>query len=307
MKKSNKKLLCILLTLVNTLLMAQSGPIVPCVECEQYTQRTVPVNGLWYNPEQSGVGISIELQRNLLFGTYYGYDSSGQAVWYTFLGELSKVAPETGVMWTFESSLSQFRSGTCINCEYQPPEIEDNSNSIKINFKHKNLASFSINDGEEQSIVPIVFASALTADFSENTSYKIPDLSGLWNFRYQKYEEFTWEGLGYSQLLVIGNKFIKDNEDGTREVKFTISQWLPMEILILGKIICKTTLNEENQAVEPTCTYFSDVTFSLDPEAVRIDFNFPLSGIGDQKLFGESIEGHTFEATRVDLEGYHDE
>ncbi|MCF6300932.1 MAG: hypothetical protein L3J52_07430, partial [Proteobacteria bacterium] len=41
---------------------AENGPQVPCLDCEKYTQRTLPKEGLWYNPEQSGSGFNIEIQ-----------------------------------------------------------------------------------------------------------------------------------------------------------------------------------------------------------------------------------------------------
>ena len=87
------KLICIFLITASLLLAAtfataQTGVQVPCVDCEQYTQRTEPFRGMWYNKDQTAQGFSIDVQEGKLFGVYYGYNQAGDAIWQTFVGDL---------------------------------------------------------------------------------------------------------------------------------------------------------------------------------------------------------------------------
>lgn len=47
----------------------------PCVGCESLVHAPYPETGSWYNPEQSGSGINLEIQNGYLVGFYYGYDA----------------------------------------------------------------------------------------------------------------------------------------------------------------------------------------------------------------------------------------
>ena len=86
---------------------AQSGPISPCVNCEDDTHQIEPSTGTWYNPDQSGTGFGIEVQKGKLFGTYYGYDQQGKQLWLTIVGDLVK-SNQVGVMWELQADLQQF-------------------------------------------------------------------------------------------------------------------------------------------------------------------------------------------------------
>ena len=114
----------ILLALISCDLIAQPGPVVPCVNCEQYQARTEPNNGLWYNPDQSGTGYSIEVQNGTVFGVYYGYDSETKPTWLTFQGDLI-LSDDPEIMWTLDADLLQFEGGNCMNCDYNPPNTTD--------------------------------------------------------------------------------------------------------------------------------------------------------------------------------------
>jgi hypothetical protein len=41
---------------------------------------------LWWNPSESGWGISIHVKRDALFGAWFVYDASGKPTWYTLQG-----------------------------------------------------------------------------------------------------------------------------------------------------------------------------------------------------------------------------
>jgi hypothetical protein len=303
------KILLLMLFSISSISMAQllSGPVVPCVNCEQYTARTEPMNGLWYNPEQSGVGYSIEVQNGKVFGVYYGYDGDGKPLWQTFLGDLI-ASDDPEIMWTFDSGLRQFEGGTCHNCEYQAPSGEDSQSVIHIDFKHKNYASFSVNGGDAQNIVPLVYGVESSADFAEQTSYRLPDLYGMWSFVFRidssVYPSFPNQWGYRSLMLNIYHKSpIQDiDDDGNLEVNYAVSNYgPPPEVQVLGMITCE--LNEINGAqAGPSCTFRWNYgilgNFEID------NFNFPLGGLGASRLFGETIDGHTFEAIKIDSTEY---
>jgi hypothetical protein len=68
---------------------SMSGPELPnCPACDNIQSDNLPKNTIWWNPERSGVGLSIEVQGDRVFGIYYGYGEEGQSTWYTFVGDL---------------------------------------------------------------------------------------------------------------------------------------------------------------------------------------------------------------------------
>jgi hypothetical protein len=287
---------------------AQSGPIVPCVNCANFSMRTMPMSGIWYNPEQSGSGFSIEIQNRKIFGAYYGYDESGQPLWLTFIGELQdSESPE--IMWTVETKLLKFINGNCINCNYNAPNPVEFNKMIKIDFMQKNYASFSIDGGASQNIVPIIFGSSATADFSPEYKYLLPDLKGTWNFLFDINEEtnpdYPWQW-GYLSLPVsIDEKILQQDTLGNREVLYLVYTFSspispPPEGAFIGTIRCYLEKNAKG-VYEPICV-FSE-SYGLSPISSQ-DYRFTLGGLGAKRLFGESEGGHTFEGVRVDYTGF---
>lgn len=41
---------------------------------------------MWWNPSESGWGISIHVKRDILFAAWFAYDSTGNPTWYTLQG-----------------------------------------------------------------------------------------------------------------------------------------------------------------------------------------------------------------------------
>ncbi|MHB9102380.1 MAG: RCC1 domain-containing protein, partial [Sulfuricella sp.] len=46
------------------------------------TPPTVDYTDLWWNPNESGWGVALTQQYGMIFAAWYGYDSSGNAIWY---------------------------------------------------------------------------------------------------------------------------------------------------------------------------------------------------------------------------------
>src|SRR5690606_24567638 len=63
-----------------------------------------PEPGLWWNPNASGSGFTLELQDNLLAFTGYLGETNGAPVWYTSAGLMSGNALYEGRLFRFQGS-----------------------------------------------------------------------------------------------------------------------------------------------------------------------------------------------------------
>ena len=46
------------------------------------TKASGPLTGLWWNPQESGWGVTITQQYNVLYSTFFTYDKAGLPIWY---------------------------------------------------------------------------------------------------------------------------------------------------------------------------------------------------------------------------------
>lgn len=72
-----------------------------------------PESGVWWNPDEPGTGIFIEIQDNFLVAAAYTYDTVGNAQWYTATGFMTGNA-------RFDGVLDAFDRGNCPGCAYRP-------------------------------------------------------------------------------------------------------------------------------------------------------------------------------------------
>lgn len=84
----------------------------------------IPEQGIWWNPDQGGRGYGIEVQDNLVYVTYYGYDQNRNATYFTSLGALN---PTTGIV---EADFATFDGGQCFGCSYRKPVGASLGNAI---------------------------------------------------------------------------------------------------------------------------------------------------------------------------------
>ncbi len=94
-----------------------------------------PESGLWWNPDEPGTGVSIEIQDNFMFIAIYVYDEAGNPIWYTsgqFLQGNS----------LFDGELDYHYNGTCIDCSYTPHvTIKGERGPVTINFLTETTAT----------------------------------------------------------------------------------------------------------------------------------------------------------------------
>lgn len=91
-------------------------------------QGYTPEGGTWFNPDEPGTGVLIELQDNTMVAFVYVYEDDGDPIWFTAAGELDDSST------VFEADLHEFAGGTCVGCEYRENEFVDAVGEIRIEF-----------------------------------------------------------------------------------------------------------------------------------------------------------------------------
>ena len=112
-----------------------------------------PTTGLWWNPDESGTGYNIQVQRGVLVATMYSYTPAGDPVWYIASG--SMINAGSGVMVT--GSLDKFRGGQCASCMYQLPSAMGSDGGITITFTSPTAATIQLPGGRVTEIQPEVW------------------------------------------------------------------------------------------------------------------------------------------------------
>jgi len=143
-----------------------------------------PETGAWAVLQESyKSGFFFEVQDGILAGAYFGFDGDGQNIWVTFSGALM-TSSLPGVSAIIEADLRQDLNGQCIlNCA-QAPEMPTPETSvegtIRIEFMSRSLGRFSVDGGEMQRIVPLVWGSGGFVEFPEHSDLLLPVLTGKW-------------------------------------------------------------------------------------------------------------------------------
>ena len=96
-----------------------------------------PESGYYWNPAESGSGLSIEIQDNYVFLIGYVYDTQGRSTWVSSQGLLSGNAVFNGV-------LDSFSNGQCIGCAYRAPTANLGSGGpISLNWATETTATLT--------------------------------------------------------------------------------------------------------------------------------------------------------------------
>ena len=297
-----KRLLTALLSLAlpASVLIAQEGPYVPCVGCDEMTHAPFPEPGLWYNPDQSGTGFKFEFQNGVMAGYYYGYDTGGDPEWYMVTGRLER-SEQTGVMWELEAEPLRFSGGNCLGCPYQPPEEPDALPAIKIEFLQRAYARLTLSDGAIQYMVPIMYGDAGKRFFAEQTPYLLPLLTdpppypGLWALVFKESSEeepapWTW----FSGVFMIAEGY-RSTAHGSFGGAVVYEVWQPVnppeEAAPFGHILCDV----DETLGEPVCDL---VASGLDPVNKPV-FRIPIGNFTDSRFFGETEDGAIVQGFRL--------
>jgi hypothetical protein len=102
--------------------------------------------GWWYNPEEDGTGMSIEIQDDTLFAAWYTYDGqTGQSIWHTSGGKMSD-------HYTYSGDLLEW-SGWPLGSPHSPAQAIP-IGSIQLTFTSTNEAILAWTAGSSQGEEP---------------------------------------------------------------------------------------------------------------------------------------------------------
>jgi hypothetical protein len=288
------------LVLFPVALLAQDQPFVPCPDCESRIHRPYPASGAWANLLRPGSGFNLVVQNGFLIGFYYGYDESGQPIWYLFNGPLVAPEEDASVLWTVEAPIYLVSGGNCFACAYHPPESEQPAGTIRLEFTQKNFASFQFDDGPKETMTTFLFASPGFFAFEEDTNYLFPELgadgedAAPWLILLSTAE--TGPMVANSRLPLIvhfeaSRKVLVDNELFIVYETLEDSQVVD-PIAPLANIQCGTIFAEELMCLFRTTVHplFFD------------HFKIPAANLSSNRFFGESESGKTVEGFRVEYD-----
>ena len=287
-------------SLLSTMALPQSGPELPCPECSDIQYKHLPKSGNWYNPEQSGVGFNFEIQNTTILGYYYGYTQAGDSMWAMFSGKLTK-AEDGDALWTINADLMEASGGQCINCDYQFYDNVEKIGDIELTFNRLGHATYQINEGASQNIVPLYFGFQPVQSVYNATDGKlvVPELEGWW-VRYRIYEDDEQLPKYYrdiAEYLYI-DKAVEPNNDSI-DLWFSMTAYISLyEDLGLGSINCNYT--GDNITKLNGCSIdFPDHDGALGD---RIYYHIPWGNITEDRIFGEAEDGSTVEFVRIELD-----
>jgi hypothetical protein len=112
-----------------------------------------PITGLWWNPNESGTGYNIQVQRGVLVAAMYSYTATGDPVWYLAVGRLANA--DNGV--TAVGTLDRYRGGQCASCTYQRPSLMGDEGSITFAFTSPTTATLQLAGGRVTQIQPLAW------------------------------------------------------------------------------------------------------------------------------------------------------
>lgn len=281
-----------ILVLVCSPAWSQEGPYVPCVGCDNLIHAPFPETGAWYNPDQSGTGITLEIQNGFLVAHYYGYTTDGLPEWQIIRGPLVR-SVEDGVQWELGAYMKYYQDGNCIGCAYMPPIGPVNGPAVKLEFLQRNYLRFTIGENPSQYYVPIMYGSGGVKYFEDQTPYVFPtyegsDKSATYFVVVEKPNTdppspWLWE----SNIFPIGEGKLRTG--GADEGKLVYESWIPQgppgPDVLASIIVCEL----DQVSDQPGCKWV------LGPR----DYVIPIGNMSDSRIFGEAEDGWTIEGYRI--------
>jgi hypothetical protein len=99
-----------------------------------------PESGWWWNPDESGRGVNLDIQNGTIFLATFIYDDNGAPIWFSGSGVL-----DSNNVASFD--LIELANGQCIRCEYQAPDVVDTIERIAIRFNSPGTAEIDWSNG----------------------------------------------------------------------------------------------------------------------------------------------------------------
>lgn len=105
-----------------------------------------PVDGMWWDPTQSGSGYAIAVKHDVLVMTVFSYTDAGLSQWYLLVGPLINNSA-TG-------KLLKFAGGQCIECGYRLPIVTGDDGIATVIFTSPTTGTILLPGGRITEIVP---------------------------------------------------------------------------------------------------------------------------------------------------------
>jgi len=194
------------------------------------------------------------------------------------------------------ASLDLFENGKCLNCDYQFPNQVDFDHDITIKFNQANHASYKIDNGELQNMIPHLFSHESSLPFSDHTDIRIPDLNGYWAFSVILPSAiYPGNHIIQSNTYRLYTNQIIENINGTKTL-----ETLGASILDFHKALtCYTELDANDMIIGPKCVLFpprnADGSTNLNE-----GYHINIADIGKNKMVGVSSNGDIIEGYRLD-------
>lgn len=133
------------------------------------------LTGLWWNPNESGWGISFTQRRNIVFGAWYTYDASGNPKWYAAT-DCAMPDGVTGTSGTCNGSLYEVSGPAFFGTAFDPTRVQPaNVGSLQVSFQDANNASMTYTVNGQSRTVPITRQL-----FQAGTTPPAVDYTDLW-------------------------------------------------------------------------------------------------------------------------------
>lgn len=113
------------------------------VACSSISSALTPAPGLWWNPNESGRGYTIDIQGNIMIVTAYVYSQGGAATWFLASGQYDEIAN------VFNSTLGAFTGGQCFGCPFSSAHGVA-AGSVSIHFTSSETATMTFPGGSTQ-------------------------------------------------------------------------------------------------------------------------------------------------------------
>ena len=114
-----------------------------------------PLSGLWWNPTESGWGISFTQRRNILFAAWYTYDASGNPKWYV-ASNCAMPSGSTGASGTCTGDLYAVDGPTFFGTTFNPSAVHvATAGTLQATFQDANNGSMTYTVAGQTRTVPI--------------------------------------------------------------------------------------------------------------------------------------------------------
>ena len=133
------------------------------------------LTGLWWNPNESGWGVAFTQRRNVVFGAWYTYDSTGKPKWYV-VPNCALPTGVTGTSGTCSGTLYQVSGPTFFGTQFNPSL--DNVvavGSLTTAFTDANNATMTYSVNGQGRTIPIT-----RQQFQSGTTTPAVDYSDIW-------------------------------------------------------------------------------------------------------------------------------